>query len=115
MSRRENYTMPLKIKEETIQASIHTHRFPMNTPSRNKLLKQTHCGLLLPPLQKFALHPVPSPIPAIRLGRIFQEEGDEVARYRAFTSQASRRPSPRKFRASSVVTSTPPGKRISHQ
>jgi hypothetical protein len=33
----------------------------------------------------------------------------------AFTSHASRRPSPRKFNASSVVTSTPPGKTISHQ
>ena len=35
--------------------------------------------------------------------------------YLLFTSHASRRPSPRKFSASSVVTSTPPGKAISHQ
>ena len=35
--------------------------------------------------------------------------------YLPFTSHASRRPSPRKFSASSVVTSTPPGKAISHQ
>jgi len=33
----------------------------------------------------------------------------------AFTSHASRRPSPRKFNASKVVTSTPPGKTMSHQ
>ena len=35
--------------------------------------------------------------------------------YLPFTSHASRRPSPRKFSASSVVTSTPPGNAISHQ
>jgi hexosaminidase len=35
--------------------------------------------------------------------------------YLPFTSHASRRPSPRKFNVSSVVTSTPPGKMISHQ
>jgi hypothetical protein len=35
--------------------------------------------------------------------------------YLAFTSHASRRPSPRKFSASRVVTSTPPGKMMSHQ
>jgi hypothetical protein len=35
--------------------------------------------------------------------------------YLAFTSQASRKPSPRKFSASKVVTRIPPGKMISHQ
>jgi hypothetical protein len=35
--------------------------------------------------------------------------------YLLFTSQASRRPSPKKLRASKVATSTPPGKTISHQ
>lgn len=35
--------------------------------------------------------------------------------YLLFTSQASRRPSPRKLRASKVVTRTLPGKTISHQ
>jgi hypothetical protein len=35
--------------------------------------------------------------------------------YRPFTSQASRKPSPRKFKASKVVTNMPPGKAISHQ
>jgi hypothetical protein len=35
--------------------------------------------------------------------------------YLAFTSHASRRPSPKKFKAKSVVTSTPPGNTISHQ
>ncbi len=35
--------------------------------------------------------------------------------YLLFTSHASRRPSPRKFRASKVETRMPPGKTISHQ
>ncbi|HEY3932828.1 MAG TPA: family 20 glycosylhydrolase [Verrucomicrobiae bacterium] len=35
--------------------------------------------------------------------------------YLAFTSQASRKPSPRKFSASKVATRIPPGKIISHQ
>jgi hypothetical protein len=38
-----------------------------------------------------------------------------ISDYRAFMSQASRKPSPRKLRASRVVTKTPPGKAISHQ
>jgi hypothetical protein len=37
------------------------------------------------------------------------------ADYLAFTSQASRKPSPKKLRASRVVTKMPPGKTISHQ
>jgi len=35
--------------------------------------------------------------------------------YLAFTSHASRRPSPRKFKESKVITRIPPGKKISHQ
>ena len=41
--------------------------------------------------------------------------GWRIEDYRLFTSQASRRPSPRKFSASRVVTRTPPGKTSSHQ
>ncbi|HEX9047019.1 MAG TPA: hypothetical protein VF988_08320, partial [Verrucomicrobiae bacterium] len=40
---------------------------------------------------------------------------EELRAYLLLTSQASRSPSPRKFRASNVATSRPPGKTISHQ
>jgi len=47
--------------------------------------------------------------------RCFITPGSYTPPYLAFTSKASRRPSPRKLRASKVVTRPPAGNMISHQ